>query len=90
MDFSARSIIMMPTAKRSGKVARVFSGGMNDYDANGKKIGHTEPSFFGGVKHYDKNGHKVGTSRPNFFGGVDHYDEKGKKRDIAIRHSGAV
>ena len=33
---------------------------MNDYDANGKKIGHSSPSFFGGMNHYDNNGHKVG------------------------------
>ena len=32
---------------------------MNDYDANGKKIGHSSPSFFGGMNHYDNNGHKV-------------------------------
>ena len=31
---------------------------MNDYDANGKKIGHSSPSFFGGMNHYDNNGHK--------------------------------
>ena len=44
---------------------------MNDYDANGKKIGHSSPSFFGGMNHYDNNGHKVGESRPGFFGGLN-------------------
>ena len=53
---------------------------MNDYDANGKKIGHSSPSFFGGMNHYDNNGHKVGESRPGFFGGLNHYDDKGHKR----------
>ena len=48
---------------------------MNDYDANGKKIGHSSPSFFGGMNHYDNNGHKVGESRPGFFGGLNHYDD---------------
>ena len=57
-----------------------FFGGMNDYDANGKKIGHSSPSFFGGMNHYDNNGHKVGESRPGFFGGLNHYDDKGHKR----------
>ena len=46
---------------------------MNDYDANGKKIGHSSPSFFGGMNHYDNNGHKVGESRPGFFGGFGYY-----------------
>ena len=35
---------------------------MNDYDANGNKIGHSSPSFLEGMNHHDNNGHKVGES----------------------------
>ena len=40
---------------------------MNDYDANGKKIGHSSPSFFGGMNHYDldrKRGIDIFTGLP--------------------------
>ena len=33
---------------------------MNNYDANGHKIGESRPGFFGGMNHYDNSGHKVG------------------------------
>ena len=33
-----------------------FFGGMNHYDANGKKVGESRPGFFGGMNDYDANG----------------------------------
>ena len=58
-------------------------GGMNNYDANGHKVGHSSPGFFGGMNHYDNNGHKTGHSSPGLFGGVNTYDNNGHKK----RHS---
>lgn len=60
---------------------------MNNYDCNGKKIGHSNPAIFGGMNHYDDHGHKVGSSRPGLFGGVNHYDVKDQRKDIVIRVS---
>ncbi len=28
-------------------------GGINHYDANGRKVGESRPSLFGGMNHYD-------------------------------------
>ena len=47
-----------------------FFGGMNHYDANGKKVGESRPGFFGGMNDYDANGKKIGHSSPSFFGGI--------------------
>ena len=52
----------------------LFGGGYTHYDANGKKIGSSEPGFFGGYTNYDANGHKVGSSEPGLFGGYTSYD----------------
>lgn len=65
-------------AKQGRSDPTVF-GGMNHYDANGKKIGHSEPGLFGGFTDYDAKGHKIGHSEPGIFGGYTHYDSKGHK-----------
>ena len=52
----------------------LFGGGYTHYDANGKKIGSSEPGFFGGYTNYDANGHKVGSSEPGLFGGYTSYN----------------
>ena len=53
---------------------------MNNYDANGHKVGHSSPGFFCGMNHYDNNGHKTGYSSPGLFGGVNTYDNNGHKK----------
>ena len=50
-------------------------GSMENYDANGNKIGESRPDCFGNMNHYNENGHKTGHSDKGIFGGWNHFDE---------------
>ena len=59
------------------RLVKVVQAGleMENYDANGNKIGESRPDCFGNMNHYNENGHKTGHSDKGIFGGWNHFDE---------------
>lgn len=49
---------------------------MDNYDAKGRRVGHTSETLFGGVEHRDKRGRKVTGGSAGFFGNYESHSNK--------------